>query len=259
MSWIGIKRMVNFICLKWGTKYDAEYVNRLYAMLKRNCREQFTLHCCTEDSSEINSEIEIIKLPIDKYDLESWWWKMWILSKEFPVKGGCIFFDLDIVIQNDIQEIIDFDCSDHLYALPAQWRMRRRLIWKNYYTSINSSVMIWDSRKIPDIFSDYIQNNDYYEMRHPGNDEYLEREYKGVKMLPAHWAYSRLAGFDDTDEEHMWDYVTEEFLRHEFEILYKMWNMPDRMICLFNGIRPEDHLDNSVYDGYEHYWSDSIS
>jgi len=251
--------MVNFVCLKWGTKYDAEYVNRLYTMLKRNCREEFTLYCCTEDDTDIKSEVEIVNLPIEEYSLESWWWKMWIVSKEFPVKGKCIFFDLDTVIQNDIQEIIDFECGDDLYALPAQWRMRRRLIWKNYYTSINSSIMIWDNDKIPDIFSNYIINNDYYEMRHHGNDEYLELEYQRVKMLPIHWAYSRLGGFDDSDEERMWDYATEEFLRHEFKVLYKMWNMPDRMICLFNSIRAEDHLDNSVYDGYEHYWSDSIS
>lgn len=251
--------MVNFICLKWGTKYDAEYVNRMYVMLKRNCKEQFTLYCCTEDPSGISNEIQIVPLPIEKYDLETYWWKLWILSKEFPVDGKCIFFDLDTVIQNDIQEIVDFECGEDLYVLPAQWRMRRRLIWKNYYTKINSSIMIWDSMLIDDIFSEYIKNNHYYEMLHPGNDEYLEREYGKVNHLPTHWAYSRLAGFDDTDEDRMWDYARDTFLKHEYQILYKMWNMPDRMICLFNSIREEDHLDNSVYAGYEHYWSDSMS
>ena len=251
--------MVNFVCLKWGTKYDAEYVNRMYVMLKRNCKEQFTLYCCTEDPSGISNEIQIVPLPIEKYDLETYWWKLWILSKEFPVDGKCIFFDLDTVIQNDIQEIVDFECGEDLYVLFTQWRVKYRLTTNEYYTYTNSSIMIWNIISEPDIFSHYIKNNYYYEMKYHGNDEYLELEHpERIKTLPTHWVYSRLAGYDDSDDERADDYRTDVFVKEEYNVFYRMWNMPERMICLFNAIG-EYHTDRSIYNNYEHYWSDSMS
>ena len=27
---------MNFVCLKWGTKYSAEFVNKLYGMIRRH-------------------------------------------------------------------------------------------------------------------------------------------------------------------------------------------------------------------------------
>lgn len=251
--------MVNFVCLKWGTKYDAEYVNRMYVMLKRNCKEQFTLYCCTEDSTGISEEVSIVPLPIDEYDLEIYWWKLWILSEELPIRGKCIFFDLDTVIQNDIQEIVDFDPGDNIFTLPCQWRMKYRLVANDYYTYSNSSIMIWDSTIDLEIFPHYIKNNYYYEMKYYGNDEYLEFQHPDkIKTLPNHWVYSRLAGYDDSDEEESERYRTDIFSSERFNSSYPLWNIPHRMVCIFNGIG-EHHTDITVYNGYEHYWSDSIS
>jgi hypothetical protein len=39
-----------FICINWGTKYGADYVNRLYGMVARNTTPPFTFTCFTDNS-----------------------------------------------------------------------------------------------------------------------------------------------------------------------------------------------------------------
>ena len=46
------------LCMKWGTKYGPEYVNRLYAMVRRNLTGDFRFVCLTDDGTGIRSEVE---------------------------------------------------------------------------------------------------------------------------------------------------------------------------------------------------------
>ncbi|CAC9594638.1 PMID: 11481431 [uncultured Gammaproteobacteria bacterium] len=58
---------VNIICMKWGDKFPAEYVNRLYGMVSHNLSLPFRFVCFTENDSGIRNEVEIQPLP--KLDL----------------------------------------------------------------------------------------------------------------------------------------------------------------------------------------------
>ena len=58
---------VNIICMKWGDKFPASYVNRLYGMISRNITLPFQLVCFTEISDGIREEVLIKPLP--KLDL----------------------------------------------------------------------------------------------------------------------------------------------------------------------------------------------
>ena len=40
----------HILCMKWGTKYGPEYVNRLYAMVRRHLSGDFNFVCLTDDS-----------------------------------------------------------------------------------------------------------------------------------------------------------------------------------------------------------------
>jgi len=42
--------------MKWGTKYGPEYVNRLYAMVRRHLTGDFNMVCLTDDTKGIRSE-----------------------------------------------------------------------------------------------------------------------------------------------------------------------------------------------------------
>ena len=51
------------ICMKWGTKYGPEYVNRLYAMVRRHLSGDFRFVCLTDDSTGIHSEVQCLPIP----------------------------------------------------------------------------------------------------------------------------------------------------------------------------------------------------
>ena len=46
----------HIVCMKWGTKYGPEYVNRLYAMVRRHLRGDFHFVCLTDDAKGIRAE-----------------------------------------------------------------------------------------------------------------------------------------------------------------------------------------------------------
>ncbi len=78
--------MVNIICMKWGEKFPAKYVNRLYGMVSRNLNLPFRFVCFTENRSGIRDEVEIQALP--RLDLppnspERGWKKLTVFKKKF--------------------------------------------------------------------------------------------------------------------------------------------------------------------------------
>ena len=48
----------NVVCIKWGSKYSAEYVNKLHSMLERNLSLHHRFISLTDDSTGLNSDIE---------------------------------------------------------------------------------------------------------------------------------------------------------------------------------------------------------
>lgn len=51
------------ICMKWGKKYGPEYVNRLYAMVRRHLKGDFRFVCLTDDGVGIRGEVECLPIP----------------------------------------------------------------------------------------------------------------------------------------------------------------------------------------------------
>ena len=52
------------VCLKYGNKYSAEYVNKLYNGVKRNLTIPFEFVCFTEDIGTIDPAIRIEPIPL---------------------------------------------------------------------------------------------------------------------------------------------------------------------------------------------------
>ena len=51
------------ICVKWGTAYGPEYVNRLYGMLRRHITGEFRLVCLTDNAEGLRPEVDAYDLP----------------------------------------------------------------------------------------------------------------------------------------------------------------------------------------------------
>ncbi len=122
------------LCMKWGTKYGPEYINRLYGMVRRNLRGDFRFVCLTDDSSGIRAEVECLPIP----DLrlpdglpERGWKKLTTFEADLHgLKGTALFLDIDIVITDSI---------DAFFAHPGEFLIIHD--WKRpWRVTGNSSV-----------------------------------------------------------------------------------------------------------------------
>lgn len=91
------------LCIKWGTKYGPEYVNRLHRMVARHITPPFSLVCFTDDPTGIDPAIRTLPLPElgcpEPQNTRGKWRKLalWGPSLE-GLQGTALFVDLDSVI-----------------------------------------------------------------------------------------------------------------------------------------------------------------
>jgi hypothetical protein len=94
------------LCMKWGTKYGPEYVNRLYAMVRRHLRGEFQFVCLTDRSVGVRDEVQCLPIPplaLPEGIPERGWTKLTTFSADLHgLKGTALFLDLDVVIVADI-------------------------------------------------------------------------------------------------------------------------------------------------------------
>ncbi len=57
----------NVICIKWGTLFGPEYVNRLYSGARRNLSRPVRFFCMTEHGGGIHPDVEILPLPVEPF------------------------------------------------------------------------------------------------------------------------------------------------------------------------------------------------
>lgn len=100
------------LCMKWGTKYGPEYVNRLYAMVRRNLKGDFRFVCLTDDGSGIRSEVECFPIPDLKLPdglPERGWKKLTTFEADLHgLKGTALFLDVDVVITDSIDAFFEY-------------------------------------------------------------------------------------------------------------------------------------------------------
>ena len=88
--------MNHVVCVKWGSKYTAKYVNVLKNMVARHTTVAYKFSCLTDDATDLDPEINVIKLPKDPW-IKTWWSKLWMFAPEMPLEGNILYFDLDVV------------------------------------------------------------------------------------------------------------------------------------------------------------------
>ena len=233
---------MNIICLKWGNKFSHEHVNRLYRMVCKNFHGDFNFICHTENANGIDRNVIIQPLP--DYDLENWWWKLTLF--QYKTNEVNIFFDLDVVIQNDITHLKDLCVEDMLCMIKAYWKPYPLT---EFDTNLNSSVMIWKG-DLTDIWIKFKKDIDYYMFKYNGIDSYLDHDQSDKLLyLPKGEVYSRLYGIDENN-----------YFRAGYDEV-KYFYEPNYNICIFNGWRRKTEwngtkylLDNEGYDGFEKYY-----
>lgn len=104
--------VVNVLCIKWGTKYGADYVNRLRSMVARHLQRPHRFVCLTDDAAGIGPGVEVFDIPqvgFADFDQRLPWTKGhgWLKVTSFArplydLSGPTLFIDLDVVIVDDL-------------------------------------------------------------------------------------------------------------------------------------------------------------
>jgi len=223
--------MLNVITVKWGDKYSSDYVNRLSIMLERNLTIPFRMYCYTDDPIGIDNGINIIDIPKDEY-LEGWWNKVGLFKESMPYIGRCLYLDLDTVIQNNIDDLFNYE-PDIICGVWTYWNLiytdgeyqYKKLRWK---IPFNSSVMTWNACDYYWIWDHFWENHNDYIMKYYGDDKFLGHELDVYRIFPQEWIYSRLYGNSETDKPT--DLINLGNNRYHRAHYY-----PDAKICLLNG------------------------
>jgi len=95
--------VLNVVCLKWGSLYGPEYVNRLFYAVRRHLSIPFSFHCFTDDSTDLHPDVVLHPLP--HTELHGWWNKLYLFSKEVNLTGRVMFIDLDTLITANIDDL----------------------------------------------------------------------------------------------------------------------------------------------------------
>lgn len=99
---------LSVVCVRWGDKFSADYVNILYDAVRKNLDADFEFICVTDDLDAYDDGIKTIKLPDG---LTGWWGKLWLFSEVFQeqCQDRILFFDLDTIIVGDLEEIASYN------------------------------------------------------------------------------------------------------------------------------------------------------
>ncbi len=115
-------RTANVICIKWGTRYGPEWVNRLYGMVRRNTTWQVRFVCFTDDTTGVRPEVECQPLPEVRLDpaLGKNWRKVGLMQPGLGgLTGMTLFLDLDLVI---IGSLDPFFTHDGRFCIIREWK-----------------------------------------------------------------------------------------------------------------------------------------
>jgi len=164
----------NIIFVKHGDKYNHNHVNRLYSQLLEYYPSS-NYYCYTENPGLVNTKIiPIFKRPT----LRFWWNKLAMFSKDFPVKGTCLYFDLDMDIKKDFCSFIND--YEGLTVLKDYWKEDLFYRKHSYDVRINSSIITWTAGEQSNVWDHFLSNKDYFTRKYPGIDRFLV--YEGFEL-----------------------------------------------------------------------------
>jgi hypothetical protein len=171
------------ICLKWGNKYGPEYVNKMYSMVKRNCTLDYEFICFTEDRKGIDRNIRTEPLP--ELGLHGWWYKIWFLSNELPIKGTALFFDLDLIVFKNIDNLFTYR-PEKEFVIIRDFNRQIRPSWDR----MNSSVFRINIGKYDKQYKDFIAKKKEFTTRMQGDQDYMFKAINDHIFWPDEWIQS---------------------------------------------------------------------
>ena len=179
------------LCMKWGTKYGADYVNRLYHMVQRHLTLPFQMVCLTDDANGIVPQVQCLPLiPLDLPDglPERGWNKLTTFSANLHgLQGTALFLDIDIVILDNIDSFFTHPST----RIDEVWIIKD---WKKPWRGVgNSSVYRFEIGQFSDLLPYFRQNFSTIRQTFRHEQAFLSwyiRTYHQLSYWPSSWCQS---------------------------------------------------------------------
>lgn len=172
----------SILCVRYGSKYGIEYVERLRNMISRHTTVPYKLYCLTDDPKAIDG-VNIIYQPAANYS-KLWWQKVHMFDPRLPLSGRILYFDLDVVICANIDKMTQglgnnfMGIQDFNRRFYPSWKM------------LNSSVLSWMHGEHSEIWFNFNQNPKIA-MRMHGDQDWIWAQAKHkIKFWPKEWIQS---------------------------------------------------------------------
>jgi hypothetical protein len=147
-------RRPTVLCVKWGTKYDALYVNRLASMVRRRLPVEHRFVCLTEDPTGLDPGVEARPMPRD--DLHGSWNKLCVFSPALDdLAGPALYLDLDVVVRRDLLPFFTHRAAEPILGVTDWYRPHT---W-------NSSVLRFEVGAWSRIFEEFLARRDAGDLR----------------------------------------------------------------------------------------------
>lgn len=176
--------MATVLCMKWGTAYGSDYVNRLHGMVSRHLTRPFRFVCLTDDPSGIDDAIECRPLPaieLGGAPSISGWRKLSCFSPELDdLDGEILFLDLDLVVVDDIDPFFEHPGE---FCIIENWTQMGRGIG-------NSSVYRYRSGRHREVLERFCADPDRIIAEFPNEQVYLSRAIGTPVFWPDDWCRS---------------------------------------------------------------------
>lgn len=112
--------------MKWGTLYRPEYVNCLYAMVRRQTSGSLRFVCLTDDPGGIHPEVECHECPgvsIPPPHDRAGWRKISLYAQSdelFGFEGDWLFLDLDVVVTHSLDPFFEYQ-PEKAFIVMKNW------------------------------------------------------------------------------------------------------------------------------------------
>lgn len=146
--------MINIVCLKWGTKYGAEYVNRLFYAVQRNTTRPIKFWCLTENAQDLHPDIQSLDL-LASDRLDTWWNKIFLFSPDNGLPPGeqIFYIDLDTLIVSNIDDLLDVDQVPDIVVLRDFYHGIAKTAG-----NVGSGLMSWRHGKYSHVWREFIRD-----------------------------------------------------------------------------------------------------
>jgi len=229
--------MISVLCVRFGTKYGPEYVERLRNMVARHITQPYKFICLTDDPTPITG-VDLIVQPGAGY-ARPWWHKVHMFDPGLGLEGRILYFDLDVVIHNNIDKLVNF--PDQEFRGIRDFNRKYHKNWNQ----LNSSVMSWPAGLHADIYNEFKRDPRRAQQLHGDQDWIWQLGRNRIKFWPDEWIMSYKWEIRDRSEI---------LFHHQKRIFREVRNPPipdDCSVCVFHGDpKPEDIKDPFVVDNW---------